>query len=74
MVSVSQKSVCFLRKLIAEYLDVTYRHLLYVLAGFVKRGIVKKTSGYHNENIIMLRDCREEIDNFIFYGASMGNY
>lgn len=33
MISVSQKSVCFLRKLIAEYLGGTYRHLLYVLAG-----------------------------------------
>ena len=33
LISVSQKSVCFLRKLIAEYLGGTYRHLLYVLAG-----------------------------------------
>ena len=33
MISVSQKSVCFLRKLIAEYLGGTYRHLLHVLAG-----------------------------------------
>lgn len=31
----------------AEYLGVTYRHLLYVLAEFVKRGILKKTAqGY----------------------------
>lgn len=42
LVSVSKKSVCFLRKLIAEYLGVTDRHLLYDLAAFVKRGIVKK--------------------------------
>lgn len=61
LVSVSQKSVCFLRKLIAEYLGVTYRHLLYVLAGFVKRGIVKKTpQGYHNENIKILREIAEK--------------
>ena len=33
LISVSQKSVCFLRELIAEYLGGTYRHLLYVLAG-----------------------------------------
>ena len=33
LISVSQKSVCFLRKLIAEYLGGTYRHLLHVLAG-----------------------------------------
>lgn len=33
LISVSQKSVCFLRKLIAEYLGGTYRRLLYVLAG-----------------------------------------
>lgn len=31
----------------AEYLAVTYRHLLYVIAGFVKKGILKKeTCGY----------------------------
>ena len=51
----------FLHKLIAEYLDVTYRHLLYVLLGFVKRGIVKKTpQGYYNENIKMLRESEEK--------------
>ena len=31
----------------AEYLGVTYRHLLYVLAEFVKEGILEKTkTGY----------------------------
>lgn len=31
----------------AEYLAVTYRHLLYVIAGFVKKGILQKTNcGY----------------------------
>jgi len=31
----------------AEYLAVTYRHLLYVIASFVKKGILEKTtSGY----------------------------
>lgn len=46
---------------IAEYLGVTYRHLLYVLAGFVKKGIVKKTpQGYHIENIKMLREIAEK--------------
>lgn len=45
---------------VAEYLGVTYRHLLYVLADFVKRGIVKKTpQGYHIENIKMLREIAE---------------
>lgn len=29
----------------SEYLGVTYRHLLYVIASFVKRGILQKTSG-----------------------------
>ena len=33
LISVSKKTVCFLRKLIAEYLGGTYRHLLYVLVG-----------------------------------------
>lgn len=46
---------------VAEYLGVTYRHLLYVLADFVKRGIVKKTpQGYHIENIKMLREIAEK--------------
>lgn len=42
---------------VAEYLGVTYRHLLYVLADFVKKGVVKKTpQGYHIENIKTLRE------------------
>lgn len=46
---------------VAEYLGVTYRHLLYVLADFVKRGIVKKTpQGYHIENEKMLREIAEK--------------
>ena len=41
---------------VAEYLGVTYRHLLYVLADFVKKGLVKKTpQGYHMENVQALR-------------------
>lgn len=41
---------------VAEYLGVTYRHLLYVLADFVKKGFVKKTTqGYHIENVQALR-------------------
>lgn len=32
---------------VSEFLGVTYRHLLYVLAGFVKKGILQKTKqGY----------------------------
>ena len=32
---------------IAEYLGVTYRHLLYVISDFVKQGILRKTAqGY----------------------------
>lgn len=35
----------------SEFLGVTYRHLLYVLADFVKRGFLVKTrSGYHISN------------------------
>lgn len=45
----------------AEYLGVTYRHLLYVLADFVKKGILKKTSrGYYIENIQKLREIMEK--------------
>lgn len=33
---------------VAEFLGVTYRHLLYVLAGFVQEGILQKTNqGYY---------------------------
>ena len=36
----------------SEFLGVTYRHLLYVLADFVKRGILTKTnSGYYISNL-----------------------
>lgn len=35
----------------AEFLGVSYRHLLYVIADFVKKGILSKTEqGYHIEN------------------------
>lgn len=41
---------------ISEYLGVTYRHFLYVLADFVKKGILKKTKqGYYIENMDLLR-------------------
>ena len=36
---------------VSEFLGVTYRHLLYVLADFVKHGYLKKTKqGYYIEN------------------------
>ena len=41
----------------SEYLGVTYRHLLYVIADFVKKGILKKTSkGYFIEDINKLNE------------------
>lgn len=41
---------------VAEYLGVTYRHLLYVLAEFVKRGILKKTTqGYVILDFVLLK-------------------
>lgn len=40
----------------AEFLGVTYRHLLYVLADFVKRGLLKKTgSGYYISDLPSLQ-------------------
>lgn len=40
----------------SEFLGVTYRHLLYVLADFVKRGILTKTnSGYYISNLAALQ-------------------
>lgn len=37
---------------VSEFLGVTYRHLLYVLAGFVKQGLLTRTkSGYYVENM-----------------------
>jgi len=45
----------------AEYLGVTYRHLLYVLADFVKKGFLQKTKqGYYISNIDALRNLSEE--------------
>jgi CRP-like cAMP-binding protein len=41
---------------VAEFLGVTYRHLLYVLADFVKSGVLEKTpQGYHIANVKGLR-------------------
>lgn len=41
---------------VAEFLGVTYRHLLYVLADFVKSGVLEKTpQGYHIANVKVLR-------------------
>ena len=55
LISVSQKSVCFLRKLIADYLGGTNRHLLYVLAGL---RCVKVEA---NENLKLEVLCNEKI-------------
>ncbi|MDO5345814.1 MAG: transcriptional regulator YeiL [Lachnospiraceae bacterium] len=42
---------------VAEYLGVTYRHLLYVLAEFVKEGVLERTrSGYKIIDLERLRD------------------
>ncbi|MEL7647658.1 MAG: transcriptional regulator YeiL [Sedimentibacter sp.] len=35
---------------VSEFLGVSYRHLLYVLAGFVKKGILKKEGGSYKIN------------------------
>ncbi len=44
----------------AEFLGVTYRHLLYVLAGFVTCGYLKKTKcGYYIQDINALRKMAE---------------
>ncbi|MCD7717201.1 MAG: transcriptional regulator YeiL [Lachnospiraceae bacterium] len=44
----------------AEFLGVTYRHLLYVLADFVKRGILKRTAqGYYIQDLATLRNISE---------------
>lgn len=41
---------------VSEFLGVTYRHLLYVLADFVKRGLLKRTKqGYYIQDLIALR-------------------
>lgn len=44
----------------SEFLGVSYRHLLYVLADFVKRGLLKKTEqGYYIQDINTLRKIAE---------------
>ena len=46
---------------VADYLGVTYRHLLYVLAEFVKEGMLQKTeSGYRIEDSEGLRKLIRE--------------
>ena len=48
---------------VSEFLGVTYRHLLYVLADFVKRGFLKKIEqGYYIQDINALRKIAEGID------------
>ncbi|MCD8045565.1 MAG: transcriptional regulator YeiL [Clostridiales bacterium] len=45
---------------VSEFLGVTYRHLLYVLADFVKRGILVKTAqGYYIQDLAALRNISE---------------
>ena len=45
---------------VSEFLGVTYRHLLYVLAGFVKREYLKKTEqGYYIQDLDALRNIAE---------------
>lgn len=47
---------------VSEFLGVTYRHLLYVLADFVKRGFLKKTKqGYYIHDINALRKIADRI-------------
>lgn len=44
----------------SEFLGVSYRHLLYVLADFVKRGLLDKTEqGYYIQDINTLRKIAE---------------
>lgn len=46
---------------VAEFLGVTYRHLLYVLACFVKTGILEKTpQGYHIVDVKKLKRIADE--------------
>jgi CRP-like cAMP-binding protein len=48
---------------VAEYLGVSYRHLLYVLADFVKNGVLQKNSfGYRIINTNYLQDLMKEMD------------
>ena len=44
----------------ASYLGVTYRHLLYVLAEFVKDGILEKTP--HGYRIVMEEELKQIAD------------
>lgn len=44
----------------ADFLGVTYRHLLYVLADFVRCGYLKKTEqGYSIQDLTALRNIAE---------------
>lgn len=46
----------------AEFLGVSYRHLLYVLAGFVKKGFLQKNkNGYQITDIQTLHDFAEKV-------------
>ncbi|WP_312831899.1 transcriptional regulator YeiL [Sedimentibacter saalensis] len=46
---------------VAEFLGVTYRHLLYVLADFVKSGVLEKTpQGYHIVDAKKLKRIADE--------------
>lgn len=48
---------------VSEFLGVTYRHLLYVLADFVKRGLLKKTEqGYYIQDSGALSRIAEGIE------------
>ncbi len=48
---------------VSEFLGVTYRHLLYVLADFVKRGLLKKTEqGYFIQDLKALCKIAEDIE------------
>lgn len=48
---------------VSEFLGVTYRHLLYVLADFVKRGLLKKTEqGYYIQDPGALSRITEGIE------------
>ena len=45
---------------VSEFLGVSYRHLLYVFADFVKRGLLKKTeSGYYIQDVNGLQKIAE---------------
>ena len=49
---------------VSEYLGVTYRHLLYVLADFVKKGFLKKTpQGYEITDMNALQKLAAQNEN-----------